>query len=73
MEPLAWIVVGLIAGFLAAQVVPSGFGLLVETVIGMVGAILGGWLFQQFGEAGTNGLTVWSVLVAFVGAGRIIA
>jgi len=71
MEPmslLAWIVVGLIAGWLASQVVPSRFGIVGDTVIGMVGALIGGFLFNQFGAAGTSGLNVWSILVAFVGA-----
>ncbi len=71
MEPmslLVWIVVGLIAGWLASQVVPSRFGIIGDTVIGMVGALVGGFLFNQFGAAGTSGLNVWSILVAFVGA-----
>lgn len=71
MEPmslLAWIVVGLIAGLLASQVVSSPFGIIGDTLVGMVGALLGGWLFEQFGSTGTTGFTLWSVLVAFVGA-----
>jgi uncharacterized membrane protein YeaQ/YmgE (transglycosylase-associated protein family) len=71
MEPmslLAWIVVGLIAGWLASQVVASRYGIIGDTVIGMVGALVGGFLFEQFGSSGTTGLNIWSVLVAFVGA-----
>ena len=71
MEPmglLAWIVVGLIAGWLASQVVASRFGIIGDTVIGMVGALVGGFLFEQFGSTGTTGFNIWSVLVAFVGA-----
>jgi uncharacterized membrane protein YeaQ/YmgE (transglycosylase-associated protein family) len=71
MEPmglLAWIVVGLIAGWLASQVVASRYGIIGDTVIGMVGALLGGFLFEQFGSTGTTGFNIWSVLVAFVGA-----
>jgi uncharacterized membrane protein YeaQ/YmgE (transglycosylase-associated protein family) len=71
MEPmslLAWIVVGLIAGWLASQVVPSRFGIIGDTVIGMVGALVGGFLFEQFGSTGTTGVNIWSILVAFVGA-----
>ena len=71
MEPmslLAWIVVGLIAGWLASQVVPSRFGIIGDTLIGMVGALVGGFLFEQFGSTGTTGFNIWSVLVAFVGA-----
>ena len=71
MEPmslLAWIVVGLIAGWLASHVVPSRFGVIGDTVIGMVGALVGGFLFEQFGSTGTTGFTIWSVFVAFIGA-----
>ena len=71
MEPmglLAWIVVGLIAGWLASQVVASRYGIIGDTVIGMVGALVGGFLFEQFGSTGTTGFNIWSVLVAFVGA-----
>jgi uncharacterized membrane protein YeaQ/YmgE (transglycosylase-associated protein family) len=71
MEPmslLAWIVVGLIAGWLASQVVASRFGIIGDTVIGMVGALVGGFLFEQFGSTGTTGLSIWSIFVAFVGA-----
>ena len=71
MEPmslLAWIVVGLIAGWLASQVVASRFGVIGDTVVGMVGALIGGFLFEQVGATGTTGFSIWSILVAFVGA-----
>jgi len=71
MEPmglLAWIVVGLIAGWLASQVVASRFGLIGDTLVGMVGALIGGFLFDKFGSTGTTGFSIWSVFVAFVGA-----
>ena len=71
MEPmglLAWIVVGLIAGRLASKVVPSRYGVIGDTVIGMVGALIGGFLFNQVGVTGTTGFSIWSVFVAFVGA-----
>jgi uncharacterized membrane protein YeaQ/YmgE (transglycosylase-associated protein family) len=71
MEPmslLAWIVVGLIAGWLASQVVASRFGVVGDTIIGMLGALVGGFLFEEFGSTGTTGFSIWSVFVAFVGA-----
>lgn len=71
MEPMglfAWIVVGLIAGWLASQVVPSRLGLVGDTIVGMVGAFVGGFLFNQVGATGTTGFSIWSVFVAFVGA-----
>lgn len=61
MEPmglLAWIVVGLIAGWLASQVIPSRFGVIGDTVVGMLGAFIGGFLFEQFGTTGTTGFNI---------------
>ena len=63
-----WIVVGLIAGWLAGKVMKGGgFGVLMDILIGMVGAIIGGWLFGMLGVFPGGGL-VGSILVAFVGA-----
>jgi len=69
MSILAWIVIGIIAGFLAKSVVPGEGpgGLLGDLVVGIVGALLGGWLFTTFGSAGVTGFNLWSLLVAFVG------
>jgi uncharacterized membrane protein YeaQ/YmgE (transglycosylase-associated protein family) len=71
MEPmslLAWIVVGLIAGWLASQVVASRFGVIGDTIVGMLGALVGGFLFEQLGSTGTTGFSIWSIVVSFVGA-----
>lgn len=68
MSLLTWIVVGLIAGLLADLVVPGKQNWLVDTIVGMAGAVIGGWLFNAFGAAGASGFNIWSVLVAFVGA-----
>ena len=68
MGLLWWIIVGLIAGWLAGKVMKGGgFGVLMDIVIGMVGAILGGWVFGLLGIYSNGGL-IGSVLVAFVGA-----
>ena len=69
MGILAWIVVGIVAGFLAKAVVPGEGpgGLLGDLVVGIVGALIGGWLFNSFGNAGITGLNLWSILVAFIG------
>ncbi len=63
------LVVGIIAGFLAKVVVPGEgpAGLLGDLVVGIVGALLGGWLFNFFGHMGVTGLNLWSIIVAFVG------
>ena len=69
MSILAWIVLGLIAGFIGSKIVnPSGEGVLVDMGLGVIGAGDGGFLFNQFGAAGVTGLNLYSLLVAIVGA-----
>ena len=69
MSVLAWIVLGLIAGFIASKIVnKSGEGLVLDIVLGIVGAIAGGWIVAAFGGSGVNGLNLYSLLVAVVGA-----
>jgi uncharacterized membrane protein YeaQ/YmgE (transglycosylase-associated protein family) len=69
MSLIAWIVLGLIAGFIASKLVnKSGEGMLMDIVLGVVGAVVGGWLFHLFGMPGVTGLNIYSVLVAVVGA-----
>ena len=69
MSILAWIVLGLIAGFVGSKLVnKSGEGMVLDIVLGIVGAIVGGWLFNMFGASGVNGLNLYSLLVAIVGS-----
>jgi uncharacterized membrane protein YeaQ/YmgE (transglycosylase-associated protein family) len=69
MSILAWIVLGLIAGFIASKIVSgSGQGLLLDIVLGIVGAVIGGYLFAALGATGVTGLNLYSMLVAIVGA-----
>ena len=69
MSFIAWIVLGLIAGFIASKIVnKSGEGVLLDIVLGVVGAVVGGYLFQTFGMAGVTGVNLYSILVAVVGA-----
>src|ERR1700685_3969097 len=69
MSFIAWIVLGLIAGFIGSKVVnKSGEGILLDIVLGVVGAVVGGYLFQTFGMAGVSGVNLYSILVAVVGA-----
>jgi uncharacterized membrane protein YeaQ/YmgE (transglycosylase-associated protein family) len=69
MSFLAWIVLGGIAGFIGSKIVnKTGEGLLVDIILGIVGAVVGGWLFSAFGASGVTGLNLYSVLVAAVGA-----
>ena len=69
MSFLAWIILGLLAGFIGSKIVNKrGEGLLLDILLGVVGAILGGWLFNTFGATGVTGLNLYSLLVAVVGA-----
>jgi uncharacterized membrane protein YeaQ/YmgE (transglycosylase-associated protein family) len=69
MSILAWIVLGLIAGFIGSKIVnKSGEGVLLDILLGIVGAVLGGWLFNRFGAAGVTGLNLYSLLVAVIGS-----
>ncbi len=67
-----WIVVGLIAGALAGLVMRGGsYGIVGDIIVGIIGAIIGGWIFSRFG-VGTGGL-IGSIIVAFIGACILIA
>ena len=71
MGILSWIVVGLIAGWLAGQVMSGGgYGLIGDIIVGVVGGLLGGWIGTTFLHinAGVSGINLESILVAFVGA-----
>jgi uncharacterized membrane protein YeaQ/YmgE (transglycosylase-associated protein family) len=69
MSILAWIVLGLIAGFIASKIVNrTGSGLIMDLLLGVVGAFVGGFLFTRFGSAGVTGLNLYSILVATIGA-----
>ena len=69
MSIIAWLILGLVAGFIASKVVnKSGEGLIVDLVLGIVGAVVGGYLFTLFGAAPVTGLNLYSILVAVVGA-----
>ena len=69
MSILAWIVLGLVAGFIGSKLVNrTGEGFVLDIALGIVGAVVGGWLFNRFGAAGVTGLNLYSLLVAVVGA-----
>jgi uncharacterized membrane protein YeaQ/YmgE (transglycosylase-associated protein family) len=66
---LAWIVLGLVAGFIGSKLVNKrGEGLLLDIVLGIVGAIAGGFLFNALGAPGVSGLNLYSLFVAVVGS-----
>jgi len=69
MSLIVWIVLGLVSGFIASKLVnKSGEGMLLDILLGIVGAVVGGWLFHAFGMPGVTGLNVYSLLVAVIGA-----
>jgi len=69
MSIVAWIVLGLIAGFIGSKLVnKTGEGFILDIALGIVGAVVGGWLFSMFGMSGVTGLNIYSLLVAVVGA-----
>jgi uncharacterized membrane protein YeaQ/YmgE (transglycosylase-associated protein family) len=73
MSVIAWIVLGLIAGFIASKLVSgSGQGLLMDIVLGIVGAVVGGYLFTALGATGITGFNLYSMFVAIVGAAVLL-
>ena len=69
MSYIAWIVLGLIAGFIGSKIVNrTGEGLIMDIVLGIVGAVVGGWLAGFFGLAGVSGVNLYSIAVAVGGA-----
>ena len=69
MSILGWIILGLIAGFIASKIVnKSGQGFILDIVLGVVGAFVGGFLFDLVGEVGVTGFNLWSMFVAIIGA-----
>ena len=73
MSILAWIVLGIVAGFIGSKLVnKTGEGLILDLVLGIVGAIVGGWIFTFFGQAGVTGLNLYSLVVAVIGAVAVL-
>ena len=69
MSILAWIVLGLIAGFIGSKLVnKTGEGVILDIVLGVVGAVVGGWLFSMFGAHGVTRVNLYSLVVAVIGA-----
>ncbi len=69
MSIIGWLFLGLIAGFVASKLVnKTGQGLVLDIVLGIVGAVVGGYLFTFFGADPVTGLNVYSMVVAVIGA-----
>ena len=73
MPLLSWIALGLIAGFIASRIINrTGEGVIVDILLGIVGAIVGGWMFRLFGMPGVNGLNLYSSVIAILGAAVVL-
>jgi len=69
MNVISWIVLGLVAGFLGSTLVNKrGEGMFVDIFLGIIGALVGGWLFSLMGSVGVSGFNIWSLFVAVFGA-----
>ena len=69
MGIIAWLLLGLVAGFIGSKIVnKSGEGLIMDIVLGIVGAVVGGFIFSLFGSTGVTGLNLYSLVVAVIGA-----
>lgn len=69
MSLFAWLVLGLLAGFIASHLVNHrGEGMVLDVLLGIVGAIVGGWVFHMLGFTGINRLNLYSLLIAVVGS-----
>jgi uncharacterized membrane protein YeaQ/YmgE (transglycosylase-associated protein family) len=69
MGIFSWIILGLIAGFIGSKIVDKqGQGFWLNIALGIIGALVGGFLFSFFGSSGVTGLDLWSMIVAIVGA-----
>jgi uncharacterized membrane protein YeaQ/YmgE (transglycosylase-associated protein family) len=73
MSIIAWIILGLIAGFIASKIVNrTGEGLVLDVLLGIGGALVGGWLFHIVGMSGVTGLNLYSMVVATIGAAVVL-
>ena len=69
MSIIGWVVLGLIAGFIASKIVnKQGEGIIGDIILGIIGAVVGGWLFSFFGAAPVTGFNIYSMIVAVIGA-----
>ena len=69
MGILSWIILGLIAGFIGSKIVErQGQGFWLNIALGIIGALVGGFLFSFFGAEGVTGLNIWSMIVAIIGS-----
>ena len=73
MSILAWMILGLLAGFIGSKIVnKTGEGFVLDIALGIIGAVVGGYLFNMFGAAGVTGVNIYSLFVAVTGAALVL-
>jgi uncharacterized membrane protein YeaQ/YmgE (transglycosylase-associated protein family) len=73
MSILAWVVVGIMGGFIGSLIVNKrGQGIIGDLFLGVVGAVVAGWAFNRFGQAGVSGINLYSILISALGAIAIL-
>ncbi len=74
MSIIAWILLGLISGFIASKIVnKTGEGTVLDILLGIAGAVVGGFIFNTFGATGVTGLNLWSMIVSVIGAVALLS
>jgi uncharacterized membrane protein YeaQ/YmgE (transglycosylase-associated protein family) len=73
MSIFMWIIFGAITGWIASMIMGTSEGLIIDIILGVIGASLGGWLMHFFGKSGVSGFNMYSFLVAILGAVVLIA
>ncbi|MFA5742830.1 MAG: GlsB/YeaQ/YmgE family stress response membrane protein [Candidatus Paceibacterota bacterium] len=73
MSILVYIIFGALVGWVASMIMGGANGLLIDIIVGIVGASLGGWIMDYFGKSGVTGFNIYSFLVALLGAVVLIA
>ena len=69
MGIISWIILGLIAGFIGSKIVDKqGQGFWLNIALGIIGALVGGFIFDLVGSTGVTGLNIWSMIVAIIGS-----
>ena len=69
MSFLSWIILGMLAGFIGSKIVNKrGEGIFLDIILGIVGAIFGGWIFSALGASGVTGFNFYSLFVAVIGS-----
>ncbi len=74
MSFISWIILGLVSGYIASKIVnKAGEGAFLDVALGIIGAIVGGFVFNLVGTVGVTGLNVWSLFVSIIGAILVLA